>query len=177
MVNNKNKEFDKAAALNNAVNFCAIFSLVFVVGLLLIANAMGGNQSRASLMAALQNCSGTAVTVNDSQSLDPSVLFPTLAEEDLGPAVGVVMDDGGYAQKELNISFTGTKTIEIENKGSMPHSFVVDGLNIDSGEIEPGQTGTVVLENLSNEVKNYTYYSNVIGDDKESFSGVIMVRE
>lgn len=173
----KNKKIDKSTIVSFGVNFCAVFSLIYTVALLLIANMAGSNSPAvASLSASLPNkCSCD----NSSNTISPesNVLFPVPSDE-LGEASErVVMDDGGYVQKRLEVSLSGPRTIIVENKGVNTHSFVIDGLKIDSGLIIPGEEKTIVLENLPEVTQNYTYYSNVSGDNKESFNGVIVVTE
>lgn len=175
----KRKKIDKASVVNFAVNFCAVFALIYMVMLLLVADMLGG-ASQAGLAAVsfpLQNeCSCGGDAAGDSQTQTPTTLFPVAAPES-GSYLQLAVDDGGFSLKQLNVSLDGPKMIEISNKGVNTHSFVIDGLSIDSGVIEPGAAKTVVLENLPQGTRNYTYYSNTAGDDKTKFSGVIAVTE
>jgi hypothetical protein len=173
MVKNKNKNKNKLEIISFAVNFCAVFSLIYIVALLLIINVFGGSKSAlANLSQSLQgSCSNVSADSNRSAAL--TVLFPVSVDDSQNGSIKVVMDDAGYAQKKLDITFAGPKMIEITNKGINPHSFVIDGLKIDSGAINSGQTATIALESLSKEIKNYTYYSNIAGDDKEIFNGIM----
>jgi len=181
MTSSKTKKIDKTASMSLFVNFCAVFALIYTVGLLLLANIAGGSRGAlASISSSVQNkcaCASVPAAAQGAMAATGE-LFPSSSEGELNSAaVSVVMDDAGYAQTELNISISGLKMLEIENKGVNPHSFVIDGLMIDSGAIASGEVRTVVLENLPAIATNYTYYSNVAGDDKETFSGVIIVGE
>jgi len=176
----KNKKTEKASAIGFLVNFCAVFALIYITALLLVANILGGTSTAglAAVSFPLQsNCSCDSCSADGNQPAAPATLFPVSAEDSSSGYIQIAVDDSGFAQKQIEISLSGSKMLEITNNGANPHSFVVDGLKIDSGAIEPGQTITVVLESLPAETLNYTYFSNVGNDDKAKFSGVITITE
>jgi hypothetical protein len=160
-------------------DFCAIFALIYIVALLLVANAFGGVRSGMAQLslAAPEKCSCQEAADTCSASVLPSVLYPESAAA--GPAeetIKVVMDDGGYATREVNVALSSSRFVDVVNKGVNPHSFVIDEIGIDSGAIAPGETKRVALENLNADAKNYTFYSNIGTDNRESFSGVITAK-
>jgi len=169
---NTSKKIDRKTALSLAVNFCAMFVLTFTFGLLLLANVADKSSALASAAAALPV--NSCATSRGTQS-EPAVLFPVSAGEPIEGSIRLVVDDSGYREKKLVLSAQGTKMLEITNKGVNAHSFVIDGMMIDSGAIQPGQTKTIALESLSGKPQSYTFYSNLAGDDREKFGGAFVI--
>jgi hypothetical protein len=175
---NSKRKIDKMAAISVAAEFCAIFALIFVVSLLVIANTLGG--ARAGLAQAslpLQNnCSCQSGVDTCSVSTLPVVLFPVSADNPAEGSIKILMDDGGFNPKTLDVASSSNLVAEITNKGVNPHSFVIDDLGIDSGAIQPGQTKAVALENLGAGKGTYIYYSNIDGDHHDVFSGTMTAK-
>ncbi|UMX48342.1 MAG: cupredoxin domain-containing protein [Candidatus Nealsonbacteria bacterium DGGOD1a] len=171
-----NKKIDKMAMVGFAANFCAVFSLIYIVALLLVANIFGSNRAAmASLAQPIANSACSAVAGEPLAAAIPAILFPVSADNPSESVIKISIDDGGWTPKEIDLSLSSARTVEISNKGVNPHSFVIDGLGIDSGEIAPGAAKTVFLQNLSGEAAIYPFYSNISGDDKEKFSGQITI--
>lgn len=170
----KNKKIDRQAMLNFVVNFCAIFSLIFMFGMLVLADEVGRDSVLATVSEPISDSNLCAHSDNSTDS--PAVLFPVLADNPAEGSVKIVVNDSGYVDKRMVLSAGETKMLEVINKGVNPHSFVIDGMMIDSGAINPGQTKTIALENLSGELRNYTFYSNLAGDDKDKFSGIFIFK-
>ena len=162
-VKNSNKKaekietIDRKATLSLVVNFCSMFMLVFVIGLLVLANMIDKGTD-------LPAASESACECVDKTADEPAVLFPVSAGDPNEGSIQLVVDDSGYRDKELILSAEGAKMLQITNKGVNPHSFVVDGMLIDSGAIQPGEIKTIALESLSSVPQNYTFYSNLDGD-------------
>lgn len=175
---NSKKKIDKMAAIGVAADFCAIFALIFVVSLLLVANALGGGRSgMAQISLPLQKACLCQTGVDAcSVSTLPAVLFPVSADNPAEGSIKLSMDDSGFSPKSLDVASSSNLVAEITNKGVNPHSFVIDDLGIDSGAIAPGQTKTIALENLSAGKGTYTYYSNVGGDNRDTFNGVMTAK-
>jgi hypothetical protein len=175
---NSKKRIDKMAAISVAAEFCAIFALIFVVSLLVIANTLGG--ARAGLAQASlplqKTCSCQAGVAACSVSTLPAVLFPVSADSPAEDSIKLLMDDGGFNHKTLDVASSSNLVAEITNKGVNPHSFVIDDLGIDSGAIQPGQTRIVALENLNAGKGTYIYYSNIDGDRRDVFSGTMTTK-
>ena len=168
----KNKEVGKMETISFIVNFCAIFTLIFTFGLLILRDAIGSDMAQATVSEALCDSSCDCAAESKDQ---PAVLFPVTAGQPNEGSIKITMDDGGYLQDRFVLSPEGTKMLEITNKGVNAHSFVIDELAIDSGVIEPGQTRTIALDSLPDEPLDYIFYSNLSDDDKENFSGVFAV--
>ena len=181
MPTSKTKKIDKSAAVSFFVNFCAVFALISTVGMLLIVDAFGKNgATMASALSPLQGkttCAPAAEAVaTDIPSTIPSVLFPVSANDPSETITKLTVDDGGWTPKQIDLTLASSRTLEITNGGANPHSFVVDSIGIDSGEIAPGVTKTLTLNNLSTETRNYTFYSGVNGDnDKDQLKGTISI--
>jgi hypothetical protein len=174
MTSSKQKKFDKAAAIGFAVNFCAIFSLILVTGLLLAVDSFGGGHSGvASVSQALQN---ETSAVQACEPVVPAVLFPVSAPAPVEEPAVITVDDDGFSAKELNLASFSSKTVKIANRGANPHSFVVDELAIDSGSIAPGELATVFFDNVPQDVSSFNFHSGVAGDTAESFSGVVIIK-
>ena len=180
MPTSKTKKIDRSAAVSFFVNFCAVFALIGTVGMLLVVESFGGNRAgMASASASLQG-KGACVPAVDAVARDvasgiPSVLFPVSSNDPSEAITKITVDDGGWTPNRIDLSLASARTLEITNAGVNPHSFVIDGAGIDSGAIAPGVAKTMVLNNLSDEVKDYTYYSNMDSDGKGKFSGIISV--
>jgi len=174
MKNLKTKKIDKAVAVGFAANFCAVFSLIYVVGLLLVANIFGGPQAGLAAVSipVQESCSCKGADETCAISSLPAVLFPVSADNPNEAAIKLSMDDTGYLQKELNISLSSSRRVQISNNGVTPHSFVIDELGIDSGDIAPGQSKILGLENLADGT-SYVYYSKTGSDAREKFSGTV----
>jgi hypothetical protein len=166
-----NKKMDRQATLSFIVNFCATFMLVFTLGMLMLANMVG----ESALATVSEPLTDNKCACRDKISNKPAVLFPVSAGEPSEGNIKLVVDDSGYLDKELILSAVGTKMLEVINKGVNPHSFVIDGMMIDSGVIKPGESKTIALESLSGDSQSYSFYSNLPGDNKEKFSGVFVV--
>ena len=158
-----------------SVNFCAIFALILVTGLLLAVDSLGGiNAGSASLSLAAQN--GDALSASDScVPVVPAVLFPVSATDPTETPIEITVNDSGFSLNELDMAQSSMRTIKITNMGADSHSFVIDKLGIDSGAILSGQTKTVVLENLMPDLQSVDFYSGIVGDRADKFRGTIII--
>ena len=174
----KSKKFDKRAAVEFFVNFCVIFSLILIVGLMAVSDSFGGSSGgMASLSRPLvsnSKCSCPAVDCGFAP-IAPAVLFPASADQPLEAALEIFVDEGGFSSRELNLSLSSSRTLRISNKGVRNHSLVIDALNLNSGVIVPGQSVTVILENSGDQARELSFYSDLPGDDGDNFSGVIVL--
>jgi len=172
----KQKKFDRAAAIGFFVNFCAVFSLILMVGLLTLAGGLGGVKSgSASLSGAMSQiaCSCPEAIECQAPSIAPAVLFPISASTPMEAAVEIFVDEGGFSPRELNMAISSSRTVKIINRGVREHSFLVGALGIDSGLIAPGQAVTVLLQN-SNGEREIEFNSAAPGDDQDIFQGVVV---
>ena len=89
--------------------------------------------------------------------------------------VSIAIGDKGFVDKGFQIFGQDKVIVHIANNGTSPHSFVIDKLNINSGDIPAGQTRDVLVNPLANESAMYDYYSLSGNDSKNVFAGVMMV--
>jgi|GEM_PF-818180 len=174
----KRKHIDKLTAVGFLANLCAILALAIAVGMMVVLNMFGGRGvGLASISSPLQN-SCSCKNTNDMCSLTamPSVLFPITSEAPLETPAAISMDDSGFSKASIDMTYSSSKKMEIANKGVNPHSFVIEELGVDSGPIKPGETKTIILENLPSVGQDYVFYSNIPGDAKEKFSGTIVIK-
>ena len=169
----RRKKIDKTSAVNFGVIFCTVFSLIYVVGLLLVASFAGGSRAGlASISAPFQRAVCSQISKDNNASATPEMIFPA-AYNGAGVDDVITVDDGGYNQKLVTVSIKNSRALEISNQGVNPHSFVIRDLNIDSGPIAPGSSKIVVLEGMGSDIRNYDFYSNIGRDDTFLFGGVV----
>jgi len=89
--------------------------------------------------------------------------------------VSIAIGDKGFVDKGFQIFGQDKVIVHIANNGTSPHSFVIDKLNINSGDIPAGQTKDVLINPLTNESAIYDYYSLSSNDSKDVFAGIMMV--
>ena len=171
----KRKKNDKVTMINFGVLFCTVFSLIYVVGLLLVAGfARGGQAGLASLQGSLQNCNNSEFTTGDDAIVTPTMVAPDNANN-IGSGTIISIDDGGFGVKQVDLALSGPMILVVKNQGVNPHSFVIDELQINSGEIAPGQAKSIVLKDLPMEPRTYDFYSNIGKDNGSQFGGTITV--
>jgi plastocyanin/mono/diheme cytochrome c family protein len=106
-------------------------------------------------------------------------------EGDGGEATATPTDDGGEADFEVDmvdIAFNPTEltipantdvTIKLVNSGAANHTFDIDALGIDSGEITGGQSSTITINAAAGE---YEYYCAVPGHKEAGMVGKLIVQ-
>ncbi len=88
--------------------------------------------------------------------------------------LAIAVNDNGFVPSGFALRSGQPASLTIRNTGKMPHSFVSDKLNINSGPILAGQIKTIEIPRLPDEIAEYDFYSNASGDDQQIFSGIIM---
>jgi glucose/arabinose dehydrogenase/uncharacterized cupredoxin-like copper-binding protein len=81
--------------------------------------------------------------------------------------------DIAFQPNELTIPAGQDVTITLDNKGNLPHSFDIDALGIDSGEIQPGSSGTVTINAKAGD---YQFYCKVPGHKEAGMVGTLHVK-
>jgi hypothetical protein len=177
MKTSKNKQTEKFAIFGFIANFCAVFALIYVVALLLAANMIGGSAAGLAAVSAplKETCSCQTATDACSASF-PTVLFPESAQNPVETDTQLIVDDSGFLPKELDLSLSSLRVVEVSNKGVNRHSFVIDELGVDTGPIEPGSSKTVRLDNLGAAKDSYIFYSNTGKDNKNNFRGTLIAK-
>jgi plastocyanin len=63
-----------------------------------------------------------------------------------GPAVEVEAGDNVFSPKELEVEEGQTISVEVTNKGRIPHDFAIDELNLSTGVLQPGDVATATFQ-------------------------------
>ena len=90
-----------------------------------------------------------------------------------GPIVMEMLDTLQFAPATLTIPANTDVVIDLRNVGAAPHSFVVEGQEVNSGQYSGGQTGTVTV-NLP--PGTYTYICDVPGHKEAGMVGTLTVQ-
>jgi uncharacterized cupredoxin-like copper-binding protein/cytochrome c2 len=88
-----------------------------------------------------------------------------------GP-VEVDMVDVNFAPKEITIPANTDVTINLANKGAAVHNFNIDALNVHSGDVAPGASGSVTVNAAPGD---YQYYCAVPGHKEAGMVGTLHV--
>ena len=93
------------------------------------------------------------------------------------PAAGcgptVTMIDIKYDVKDIMIAAGQNATVNLVNKGSTPHNFNIDALNVHSGDYQAGQTGSVTINAKAGD---YQYYCSIPGHKEAGMVGTLHVK-
>jgi len=92
---------------------------------------------------------------------------------DAAAAQEVALVDIAFEPPELTIAANTDVTINLVNSGVLPHSFDIDALGINSGEIAAGQSGTVTINAAPG---TYEYYCIVPGHKEAGMVGTLTVQ-
>jgi len=92
---------------------------------------------------------------------------------DLATTQDVTMVDIEFQPTELTIPANTDVTINLVNQGNLPHSFAVDDLSVNSGVIDPGQSGSVTINAAPG---TYEFYCDVPGHKEAGMVGTITVQ-
>ena len=106
---------------------------------------------------------------NTTPALDEGVGSPT---PDAGGST-VAMVDIAFQPAELTIPANMDVTISLPNQGAATHNFNVDDLDVHSGDVPSGQTGSVTINARPGD---YTYYCNVPGHKEAGMVGTLHVK-
>ena len=103
-----------------------------VAGGLLLAACGGGSSDTSS--------NGTTPTTTTPTVASPK---PSLSESPTSGETKVAMEDNMFVPATLSVA-PGT-TLELDNEGQSPHTFTVDGQNVDV-QVNAGENGTATIE-------------------------------
>ncbi|HEY7031058.1 MAG TPA: cupredoxin domain-containing protein [Thermomicrobiales bacterium] len=85
----------------------------------------------------------------------------------------VNLEDIKFDPNELTIPANTAVTVNLVNKGASIHNFNIDQLNVHSGDIQPGQTGSVTINAPAGD---YQYYCAVPGHKEAGMVGTLHVQ-
>jgi nitrite reductase (NO-forming) len=86
----------------------------------------------------------------------------------------VELVDIAFTQTELTVPANSEITVNLTNSGTAPHTFTIDALGVDSGQIPPGGTGTVTFN--SGAPGTQEYYCSVPGHKQAGMVGTLIVQ-
>jgi plastocyanin len=105
----------------------------------------------------------------------PAAPSPTAApsggQASTSPTVNLI--DINFDPKEITIPANTDVTVTLVNKGATAHNFNIDQLNVHSGDIQPGQTGSVTITAPAGD---YQYYCNIPGHKEAGMIGTLHVQ-
>jgi len=108
-------------------------------------------------------------------SAPPTAASPTAAtgggQASTSPTVNLI--DINFDPKEVTIPANTDVTVKLVNKGATAHNFNIDQLNVHSGDIQPGQTGSVTINAPAGD---YQYYCNIPGHKEAGMVGTLHVQ-
>ncbi len=87
--------------------------------------------------------------------------------------VSVEMIDIAFSPKEITIAANTDVVIDLSNNGAAVHNFVIDELNVHSGDYSPGQTGTVTINAAPGD---YQFYCSIPGHKQAGMVGTLHVQ-
>jgi glucose/arabinose dehydrogenase/plastocyanin len=92
---------------------------------------------------------------------------------DMATTQDVTLVDIAFQPAELTIPANTDVTINLTNQGALPHSFDIDELGVNSGDIAAGQSGTVTINAAPG---TYEYYCAVPGHKEAGMVGTLTVQ-
>jgi uncharacterized cupredoxin-like copper-binding protein len=99
------------------------------------------------------------------------VVCPPAGQVATSPTIAMI--DINFDPKEVTIPANTDVTINLVNKGAAVHNFNIDQLNVHSGDIQPGQTGTVTVNAPAGD---YQYYCAIPGHKEAGMVGTLHVQ-
>jgi plastocyanin/mono/diheme cytochrome c family protein len=88
-------------------------------------------------------------------------------------AVEVDMVDIAFEPKEITIAANTDVTVTLVNKGAGAHTFDIDALNVNSGDVPAGETTTVTINAAPG---TYEYYCAIPGHKEAGMVGTLIVK-
>jgi|GEM_PF-2759761 len=86
----------------------------------------------------------------------------------------IEISDNGFSPEGISAQIGKKINLEITNRGQSPHSFVIDGLNANSGPIKPGETVSLTIEPPLDKETGYVYKS-LTDAGKIEFTGALII--
>lgn len=80
-----------------------------------------------------------------------------------------------FSPTAMNVNVGDRVKITFVNSGSFPHDFIIDELNLNTGETDSGETST--LEFIASTAGTYTYYCGVKDHEEKGMVGTLTITE
>jgi len=136
-----------------------------------VANASATPVIATTVEAAGAAASPGGMPAGQEVGLYPCEAPPSSAGQ--GATVVVVMVDISFQPKEITIAANTDVAVSLPNQGAAVHNFNVDELNIHSGDVQPGQTGSVTINAAPGD---YQYYCSIPGHKEAGMVGTLHVQ-
>ncbi|MCA9858662.1 MAG: PQQ-binding-like beta-propeller repeat protein [Thermomicrobiales bacterium] len=134
----------------------------------LVALRIGGPSEE---IEASPSDAGAAESVGTPSVVAEGETSPVAADSDADTSVELV--DIRFVPDELTIAADTDFTIALTNTGVAIHNFVIDSLDIHSGDVMPGETVYITINAPAGE---YTYYCSVPGHREAGMVGELTVQ-
>jgi hypothetical protein len=148
--------------LSFVLNFCLTFTIIWTLGILLYLN-IRLDEIRSSCPKC-PSCDAVAPGTEDPAAVQKTP-----------KSIDIEVNDNGFTNNSFQAADTDDITVILRNTGTMPHSFVIDDLGLNSQLVEAGNFKVIVIDSLPERTASYTFYSNAPRDEVGVFSGVLNV--
>lgn len=135
-------------------------AVVLVLAMVGLRVGPGSAQGEMTPTAAASPGAGTAVA-------------SPMASPAAGQSVNVELVDIAFNPKEITIPANTDVVVNLKNSGAATHNFNIDQLNVHSGDISAGQTGTVTINAAPGD---YEYYCSIPGHKEAGMVGTLHVQ-
>lgn len=162
--------------------FIAVSALAVILSIILVGGygfANAGAQMASGTPCASPAASPAASPMAGMTMASPAA-SPMASPEACAPSGGasatsvtIELGDIFYKPKEFSIPANTEVTVMLKNTGALPHDFNIDNLNVHSGVIDPGKTGTVTIKGAAGQ---YQYYCNEPGHKAAGMVGTLTIK-
>ncbi len=149
--------------------------LVGVVGLAQDASPAAGSAACPPASPSASPMATSMASPTAGAMASPSASPAACATGNAGAAqseMTVTLVDIAFQPKEITIPANTATTVSLPNKGAAAHNFNIDQLNIHSGDVTSGQTGSVTINAAAGD---YQYYCNIPGHKEAGMVGTLHV--
>ncbi|MBI4092756.1 MAG: cupredoxin domain-containing protein [Candidatus Kerfeldbacteria bacterium] len=98
------------------------------------------------------------------------------ATSQTGPDYSVSMTDYAFTPATITADLGKTVTVKVTNNGGLTHSFVINGLSVNSGLLAPGQSKTISITTPSS-AGTFEYFCSVSGHKDLGMKGTLTVQQ
>jgi nitrite reductase (NO-forming) len=156
-----------------------LIGFVVFVAVLFAGVAVVQGQGATSTPGAGSPCASPVASPKAAMTMtaaaSPSAATPAACGSPVASGGGsaVSLEDIVFDPKELTIAANTDVTISLSNKGVTIHNFNIDELNIHSGDVAPGASGSV---KINAKPGDYQYYCNIPGHKAAGMVGILHVK-
>lgn len=121
------------------------------------------------------NSSSTAASsgADDNNSSQTATTAPAITTGAV-KTVNVSGTEFAFSPSTITVNKGDTVKIVFANKGIYPHNWTVDGLNVKTSTVSPGQTTDVTF--IANKTGTFQYYCSVPGHKDQGMVGQLTVK-